>query len=237
VEKHLSNAQVDRLGDRLRRQDFGEAELRSLDEYRLTFGPAYDRVVEAIRRVIGLPVSGRPAKSTTSIIEKLNRESIRLSQMQDIAGCRAVVDDVGEQNRTVEAIAAVFKDVAILDRRLKPSHGYRAVHLIVREDNKVIEVQIRTALQHVWAEMCEKFADVSDPALKYGGGPEHARDALAGASRVIEDMEAVEAGLARASGLERAGVDVDAIAQGVRAMRNAYLNTLQSLLNEPIEPD
>lgn len=176
--KHLSNAQIDRLGDRLRRKDFGEAELRLLDEYRRTFGPAYDVVVQKVQQVTGLAVSGRPAKSTTSIIEKLNRESIRLSQIQDIAGCRAVVAKLREQDPVVKAIAAVFNTVTVIDRRLKPSHGYRAVHLVVREGGKAIEVQIRTEGQHVWAEICEKYADIIDPALKYGGGPPIARRRL-----------------------------------------------------------
>lgn len=112
VEKHLSNAQIDRLGERLRGQEYGEAELRLLDEYRRTFGSAYDHVVETIQRIAGVPVSGRPAKSTSSIVEKLNRESIRLSQMQDIAGCRAVVSDVVEQDQYVATLQSLLKDLS-----------------------------------------------------------------------------------------------------------------------------
>lgn len=111
----LSKAQIDRLGERLRSQTFGEAELRLLDEYRRTFGPAYDRVVTNVQRILGVPVSGRPAKSTSSIIEKLIRESIRLSQMQDIAGCRAIVADVLQQDHAVNAIVGELDSVAILD--------------------------------------------------------------------------------------------------------------------------
>ncbi len=224
MEKQFSNAQIDRLGDRLRRQVYGEAELRLLDEYRRTFGPAYDRVVETIHRITDLPVSGRPAKSTSSIIEKLNRESIRLSQMQDVAGCRTVVNDVAEQDRTVDAIAMAFKSVSVLDRRVKPSHGYRAVHLVVRESNKAIEVQIRTALQHVWAEMCEKCADIIDPAIKYGGGSDSARDALDRASQQIYRIENVEAEFARA------GAENSALARGLRDIRDEYVANLQLLI-------
>jgi ppGpp synthetase/RelA/SpoT-type nucleotidyltranferase len=169
--KHLSNAQIDRLGDRLRRQVFSEDDLRLLDEYRRSFGLAYDIVVERIQQVKDLSISGRPAKSTTSVVEKLNRESIRLSQMQDIAGCRTVVPDLRDQDAAVDTISAAFNSVTVIDRRLKPSHGYRAVHLVVREAGKAIEVQVRTANQQLWAEICEKYADTIDPALKYGGGP------------------------------------------------------------------
>ena len=232
MAKHLSKSQIDRLGDRLRQQEYGEAELRLLDEYRLTFGSAYDLVIERIQRLAGLPVSGRPAKSTTSIIQKLNRESIRLSQMQDIAGCRTVVDNLLDQDRIAQEIASAFEDVTVLDRRVKPSHGYRAVHLVVREYNKTIEVQIRTALQHVWAEMCEKLADM-DPAIKYGGGPEDARKALEHASRVIDTVESTEAVLGRAG--EGTGPEAEimrAVAKEVRVLRNEYLNNLQSVINK-----
>src|ERR1043166_9670912 len=41
----FSKSQIDRLGEKLRAQTFGEPELGLLDEYRRTFGPAYDHVV------------------------------------------------------------------------------------------------------------------------------------------------------------------------------------------------
>jgi ppGpp synthetase/RelA/SpoT-type nucleotidyltranferase len=238
VEKHLSNAQIDRLGDRLRRQDFGEAELRLLDEFRRTFGPAYDLVVERIQQVTAVSVSGRPAKSTTSIIEKLKRESIRLSQVQDIAGCRAVVEDLAEQDRVVAEIAGAFEASAIVDRRVKPSHGYRAVHIVVRENKKPIEIQIRTALQHVWAELCEKLADAFDPAIKYGGGPGPARDSLDHLSRAIGSFEKAETALIEAGpGTGETGQKVRALAQQLREQRSLYLSSLQSLVKKPVESD
>ena len=231
MEKHLSNAQIDRLGERLRRQEYGEVELRLLDEYRRTFGSAYDHVVETIQRIAGVAVSGRPAKSTSSIVEKLNRESIRLSQMQDIAGCRAVVTDVVEQDRTVSAIAGAFEGVTVLDRRVKTSHGYRAVHLIVRESNKPIEVQVRTALQHVWAEMSEKCADMIDPSIKYGGGPQPVRDTLDEATQLIHSIEDAE------SALVNAGAADTTPARKLREIRDESAAILQTLLKDLTESD
>ncbi|MBV9493355.1 MAG: RelA/SpoT domain-containing protein [Acidobacteria bacterium] len=190
-----SKSQVDRLGEKLRSQAYGEDELRALDEYRRSFGPAYDRTIEKLKQVLGAPVSGRPAKSTNSIIEKLNRESLRLSQMQDIAGCRIVVADIQRQNGLVQQLEHEFAAATVVDRRLKPSHGYRAVHVIVRTDEKPIEVQVRTSLQHAWAEICEKFADVVDPAIKYGGGPPDVRGTLDAATTLIARIEALEAAL------------------------------------------
>jgi len=103
-----SNAQIDRLGDRLRTGDFGDEDLRALDEYRLSFSDAYEFVIGSIRQTLALEPTGRPAKSTKSIIEKLIRESIRLSQVQDIAGCRVVVSGLAEQNRAVVDLIALF---------------------------------------------------------------------------------------------------------------------------------
>jgi putative GTP pyrophosphokinase len=74
-------------------------------------------------------------RSSTSNYERdtlLRRESIRLTQIQDIAGCRLVVPDVAEQDRVVENVRTLFAKCSIADRREYPSHGYRAVHVIAR---------------------------------------------------------------------------------------------------------
>jgi ppGpp synthetase/RelA/SpoT-type nucleotidyltranferase len=166
----LSKTQIDRLGDRLRRGPSSEADLRLLDEYRRSFGPAYESVIRTIREGLQLEPTGRPAKSTTSIVEKLRRESIRLSQIQDIAGCRVVVEHIAEEERVVGSLRSVFPGSTVIDRGAKPSFGYRAVHVIARTATKLIEIQVRTYLQHLWAELSEKSSDLFDPALKYGGG-------------------------------------------------------------------
>lgn len=168
----LSKTQIDRLGDRLRAGPPTPSDLRLLDEHRRSFRTAYDAVVGVIRDRLGLEPTGRPAKSTGSIVEKLRRETIRLSQVQDIAGCRVVVGGVVQQERAVMSLSDGFAGAEVVDRRPNPSYGYRAVHVIVRESGMLVEVQVRTALQHQWAELSEKFSDVFDPNLKYGGGPE-----------------------------------------------------------------
>ncbi|MDE2181227.1 MAG: hypothetical protein KGJ40_10350, partial [candidate division NC10 bacterium] len=72
----------------MREDSLTESDLRILDEYRRSFEGAYETVVRTLRDELHLEPTGRPAKSTSSLIEKLRRESIRLSQVQDIAGCR-----------------------------------------------------------------------------------------------------------------------------------------------------
>jgi putative GTP pyrophosphokinase len=165
----VSRSQIDRLGDRLRGESILQEDLVELDAYRLSFGAAYDTVIGTLRRELDLAPSGRPAKSTSAIRDKLRRESIRLSQMQDIAGCRVICISYRVQDLVVENIASCFANCTIVDRRLRPSHGYRAVHVIVQVNDCPVEIQIRTPIQHLWAEVSEKLAD-GDSSIKYGGG-------------------------------------------------------------------
>ena len=90
----ISKTQIDRLGERLKKGNITEEDLRLLDEYRRSFTKAYETVVGIIRNEVTLEPTGRPAKSTSSISDKLRREHIRLTQIQDIAGCRLVVTDI-----------------------------------------------------------------------------------------------------------------------------------------------
>ena len=187
----ISKSQIDRLGDRLKQGSFSEDDLRLLDQYRRSFGDAYETVVQTISRRGHFP-TGRLAKSTLSVIEKLRRESLRLSQMQDITGCRVVVASRLEQENLVASLKIDFPGASVIDRREKPSFGYRAIHVVVEILDKPVEVQVRTSLQHMWAEVSEKCSDVIDPAIKYGGGSGEWRDFLTESSRSVAAHEELE---------------------------------------------
>src|SRR6266508_684201 len=193
---NLSKTQIDRLGDRLKRGSLVESDLRSLDDYRRTFGEAYETVVQSIREQLHLEPTGRPAKSTGSLIEKLHRESIRLTQVQDIAGCRVIVADVAEQERVVASLCTVFPTASVVDRRAIPSHGYRAVHVVAQVSGTLVEIQVRSSLQHLWGELSEKLSDVVDPSIKYGGGPAIVRALLSKTSDGIARFEETESQIA-----------------------------------------
>lgn len=191
MEKEISKTQIDRLGEHLKKDSSTEADLRLLEQYRQSFDNAYEIVRKAIREQLSLETTGR-RKTTQSIVDKLRRESIRLTQIQDIAGCRLLVEDITNQNEVVTSLCNLFEDVIIVDRREKPSHGYRAVHVIVRYREKFTEIQVRTVLQHLWAELSEKYSDVVDQAIKYGGGNEEIQEYLKLATTVITRQESFE---------------------------------------------
>jgi len=191
----LSKTQVDRLGDRLRKGIVAEEDLQQLDAYRRSFAESYDEIVAVVRDATQLEPTGRPAKSTTSIIEKLRRETIRLSQMQDIAGCRVVVPDMQVQDQVVERLKSALPKALVVDRRKQPSFGYRAVHVIATARNKLLEIQVRTELQHLWAQFSEKLSDLRDPEIKYGGGGAEIQRTLSTVSTLIASHENVELNL------------------------------------------
>src|ERR1017187_1948661 len=143
----ISKTQVDKLGDRLRKGRLEDEDSGRLDSYRRLFTEAYEEVAAIIRDATKLDPTGRTAKSTTSITEKLRREKIRLTQMQDIAECRLVVPDVVAQNQVMDCLMSVLPQAGLVDRRKKPSFGYRAVHIIAAARNRPVEIQIRTELQ------------------------------------------------------------------------------------------
>ncbi len=191
AEKEFSKTQIDKLGDRLRNGGFGEDDLRMLDEYRRSYGEAYEEVIGLLRNELEVTPTGR-IKSTKSISDKLGRESVRLTQIQDIAGCRIVVTDIFVQNSTLEFLKQAFDNLTVIDRRIRPSHGYRAVHVIVNCLGKAVEIQVRTSLQHLWAEMSEKLSDKIELTIKYGGGDQQVREVLLKASAIIAVQDDLE---------------------------------------------
>jgi putative GTP pyrophosphokinase len=182
----MNASEIDRLGDRLR-SNVTAADLTLLDEYRRSFRGAYDDV-NIFLKFEHFEVSGRPAKSTSAIVDKLRRSSMRLSQMQDIAGYRVVVSNIAEQNDVSSRLENLLFST-VLDRRARPSHGYRAIHHVTKQDDRCVEIQIRTALQHAWAELSEKVADRYGFEVKYGGGPDWLRLGMNGLSSDIASFE------------------------------------------------
>jgi len=202
----FSKNQINRLGDRLRKDKPSPADVEALDAFRRSFDDAKQTVVQRLRD-LGLEPSVR-IKTTISTVEKLKRESIRLSKVQDIAGCRVLVIDVTDQDRIVELITGVFPRTSVIDRRRMPRNGYRAVHIIIDIDGRFVEVQIRTELQHLWAVFSETCADALGQSIKYGGGPQEIQENLRLKSEIVT---LIESGRARsaAGAIETQGIGHD----------------------------
>jgi hypothetical protein len=122
-------------------------------------------------------------KRLESIGKKLILQpKMRLSQMQDIAGCRAVMPDIEavralEREYRTSSFSHVMKSSKDYIANPKKS-GYRGVHLIYRyklrkpspHEGLRVEIQIRTQLQHYWATAVEAAGTFTNQALKSSQG-------------------------------------------------------------------
>jgi hypothetical protein len=186
----LRRADIDRLGDAMRQRDLTAAEVDAYNAYRDAFLPALDAVLATLRDA-GSPPPTERQKTIWSTAAKLRRTTLRLSRVQDIAGCRLVVPVVQDQDALTTHLLDQNPQWRLSDRRTRPSHGYRAVHLIASVGGLSIEVQVRTELQHLWAEASEAYDRVF-PGTKYGAGPVEAMrllEATSSALRTLEQME------------------------------------------------
>lgn len=122
-------------------------------------------------------------KRLSSIEHKLVRfPSMKLTQMQDIGGCRAILCDVN----CVEDLVRSFKSGSLKHKLSSEDNyivspkqsGYRGVHLVYRYfsdrnetfNNLKIEIQIRSQLQHAWATAVEVVGTLVRQALKSSQG-------------------------------------------------------------------
>ena len=174
----LSNSEIDQLGDRLRNNCLENGDLEKLDEFRQTYSDidaqAYKLIEDTLktsRDRLKLIITKRKRKTRQSIVDKLHRQKkLRLSQMQDIAGCRIVVQ--GGVQAACQVNNKLVNDFEENQLKIKPKprnkDGYRAIHLIVKINKKSYEIQLRTLAQDVFANLVERLSD-KENTLKYGG--------------------------------------------------------------------
>lgn len=116
-------------------------------------------------------------KRKPQIIRKLGRLDTRLTQLQDIGGCRIIVG----KNDDVDKLYGYLKDKVLHQDRFKlrkttdyrdkgrDDTGYRALHLLLNREGYSLELQIRSQIQHHWAESIERTSVIYGYHLKEGG--------------------------------------------------------------------
>ncbi|MYT57305.1 hypothetical protein GTW29_11380 [Streptomyces sp. SID7834] len=152
-----------------------EQDLVDLGRLLLRYDEVLEGATDSVRR-LGFEPTGR-VKNTGTILEKLHRHGGSwLKSIQDLAGMRVVLSgNRRKQDEAVRMIAELFaasgREPKLVDRRANPSHGYRAVHLVVYEQGIPVEIQVRTKWQHEWADLFEKLADRIGRGIRYGEPP------------------------------------------------------------------
>jgi len=188
----VSKSEVNRAGDMLRRVLIGEDSSDGLDDLD-GFVEAFDLVLHfrachqdplgkaamGLRSTVAsidvggtLSVSQR-LKRFPTIAQKLVREpGLDLARMQDIGGCRAILPSIS----TIRAVDTRLQKRKGFRRRVDyiespRSSGYRGIHVILRYDQRDIEVQLRTMVMHEWAIAVERLSGRLSHDLKSGTGP------------------------------------------------------------------
>ncbi len=134
-------------------------------------------------------------KRVPSILFKLKRKydgrnpSMNLHQMQDIGGCRTILSNVSQVRKLCEDHYLKgdlkHKRVGLKDYILNPKKdGYRSIHLVYKYysdkgkknyNDLLVEIQIRSKLQHLWATAVETVGFFTRQAIKSSeGSPEWA---------------------------------------------------------------
>ncbi|ELY2717817.1 RelA/SpoT domain-containing protein [Cronobacter sakazakii] len=133
-------------------------------------------------------IVARRLKRLSTIIDKLERSSldggkttnsIKMTRMQDIGGCRAIVKNIEQlkllRDRLIKS-RSVHKVIRESNYLTPKESGYGGIHLIYScfdgsEDKfpwkkTKIEVQLRTELQHAWATSLEIIDTLENIKLK-----------------------------------------------------------------------
>lgn len=123
-------------------------------------------------------------KRAPSILGKLFREQgMSLSRMEDIAGCRAVLNDTKQVYHLYSKLKkSKTKNIFHRERDyiLNPKEsGYRGIHLVYRYNGRkekfrglFVELQLRSKIQHSWATAVEVVGTFTKQALKASLGEE-----------------------------------------------------------------
>jgi putative GTP pyrophosphokinase len=190
----LSKTRVNKAGERMAAWWAGKLKLSDdemwdeylvIDEWRQQHAYPIALCMPGLRNWVGGVSSlGTPPaqrlKRMRRILAKLARhEHMKLARMQDIAGARAVLGGPLEVEAVSAKIHRYWKPIRVSDYRDDPSPdtGYRALHLMVEKRDResdqlrVVEIQLRTQLQHLWAEEIERVDDRLGFQLKDGSAP------------------------------------------------------------------
>ncbi len=201
--KGYSKSKVDSAGEILssrdpvpqKEKDFA---LEILDNWRAIhryplhiFTKRLKRVTEKINKEVFI---GQRLKRLPSIISKLQREysdqagKMKLSRMQDIAGCRAILPNLETVQKVYkeEYLKGNIKHLLVNEKdyiTFPKSDGYRSIHLVYRYNSDksgkkeynglLIEIQLRTKLQHLWATAIETVDLFTSQAIKSNEGQEN----------------------------------------------------------------
>jgi hypothetical protein len=141
---------------------------------------------EALGKVKSCKLSGLTfarLKRMRSVRKKLSAlPTLKLDQIQDLGGCRVILASIDDANKLIDCFRQKGKHALHNqgDYIEQPKRGgYRSHHMIYKFqgegeaevfNNRRIEIQIRTRLQHTWATAVEAVGTFRQEDMKAGKG-------------------------------------------------------------------
>ena len=128
--------------------------------YQEFYGSDYDTFKNVLNQVLNtiqsstldcIQYTTSRIKSPESVLNKIGND---YSLLHDIIGVRIICSFVDEIYEVKDWIVSYFKVVEIRDylKQPKPS-GYRSLHVIIKVDGCLVEIQVRTIALDFWANL------------------------------------------------------------------------------------
>lgn len=178
--KQYSKKQIDRAGKTLASKDVSQKEINQafviLNNWRAAHISPLNTIASSLTSNNSNAIVVQRLKRLDSIIGKLRRfPQMNLSKMQDIGGCRIILDNIEQVYDSVshhKSSSTSFTLKKENDYIQNPkTSGYRSYHIVYQSnDSLLIEIQFRTQLQHLWATAVEIMGIYMGTNLKAGVG-------------------------------------------------------------------
>ncbi|MFW3339824.1 RelA/SpoT domain-containing protein [Aliarcobacter butzleri] len=199
-----SKNNVKKAGKKLIVEPTNEEALEILSHWRSTHEKPLNYAVNHIEKLTkkylghGNYILAHRPKRTSSIINKLrrfNENGMQLTTMQDIAGCRLILNNMDDLNKTLRILMNTDKVFSLRNDYIREpkSDGYRSIHLVgsftANEIERPVELQIRTKVQHAWATAVEIVDLFTKQFLKHDQGEENWKDFFIHSSKILGYFE------------------------------------------------
>lgn len=210
MARRYSNSEINKAGQELIKYNIEDPKLKDslviISEWR----DAHFFALEKLNELLNLKSKQVGGKDHTIVSRLKKMESIKLkltispkmnlSRMQDIGGCRIIVNNLTKVNAIVSRFSKFHKGfdfIEINDYVENPkTTGYRCIHMVFRYKDKspdnykiLIELQCRTKLQHAWATAVETVGFFTNKALKSNQGEEYWKKFFILVSKLFEYEE------------------------------------------------
>lgn len=202
-----SGNQIEKAGHMLSDPNISDNErsiaLKILNNWRASHSYPLQIICDNLRKNNPNAIVVQRLKRLDSIIGKLERfPQMNLYKMQDLGGCRVIVDSVDDVRHAIDnykksSIRHILKREYNYIKEPKES-GYRSYHMVYQyhsdrnetyNKNILIEIQFRTKLQHLWATALETMGVYTKTALKASMGDQDVLRFFVLVSSVFAQME------------------------------------------------